>query len=250
MRFIPALIFILSSSLSWAKEDPPDKLYFGVNSNYTLPLIEVKNPLHKPEVESGLLKDLGDAIAGEMKLKPIWILLPKNRVAPSLLSGDIDLICHLHEIWQSQIKKDVWWTQELYQSVNVVVYLGKKSIANLKDLNGERVGTVVNFIYHDLEPEFTTKRITREDGTNNQSNIQKLIHGRLDYIVMSNFEYDYFSRIYPELKESELRMDGVRTKCALSKKSKFTLEQVNHAIDAIKKSGAYSKILKTYTDDR
>lgn len=249
MRFILALIFILSSSLAWAKEDPPDKLYFGVNSNYTLPLIEIKNPLHKPEVESGLLKDLGDAIAGEMKLKPTWILLPKNRVAPSLLSGDIDLICHLHEIWQSKIKKDVWWTQELYQSINVVVYLGKKSIVNLKDLNGERVGTVVNFIYHDLEPEFTTKRITREDGTNNQSNIQKLIHGRLDYIVMSNLEYDYFSRIYPELKESELRMDGVRTKCALSKKSKFNLEQVNHAIDAIKKSGAYSKILKTYTDD-
>lgn len=250
MRFIPSLIFILSSSLSWAKEDPPDKLYFGVNSNYTLPLIEIKNPLHKPEVESGLLKDLGDAIAGEMKLKPTWILLPKNRVAPSLLNGDIDLICHLHEIWQSKIKTDVWWTQELYQSVNVIVYLGKKSVANLKDLNGERVGTVVNFIYHDLEPEFTTKRITREDGTNNQSNIQKLIHGRLDYIVMSNLEYDYFSRIYPELKESDLRMDGVRTKCALSKRSKFTLEQVNHAIDGIKKSGAYNKILKTYTDDR
>lgn len=248
MRFAPALILIFTASLSWAKNDPPDKLYFGVNINYTLPLVEVKNPLHNPEVESGILKELGDAIAGEMKLKPTWILLPKNRVAPSLLNGDIDIICHLHEIWQSKIKNDVWWTQELYTSTNVIVYVGKKSVLKLKDLQGERVGTVVNFIYHDLEAEFTAKRITREDGTNNQSNIQKLIHGRLDYIVMSDLEYDYFSRIYPELKESDLKMDGVKTKCALSKKSKYTLEQVNRAIDAVKKNGTYQKILKTYTE--
>lgn len=250
MSFVHFLILTLCASLSWAKDDPPEKLYFGVNINYTLPLVEVKNPLHNPEVERGILKELGEAIAGEMKLKVTWILLPKNRVAPSLLSGDIDLICHLHEIWQSKIKNDVWWTQELYPSTNVIVYIGKKSVQKMKDLRGERVGTVVNFIYHDLETEFTAKRITREDGTNNQSNIQKLIHGRLDYIVMSDLEFDYFNRIYPELKESDLKMDGLRTKCALSKKSKYTLDQVNHAIDAVKKNGTYQKILKTYTDVR
>lgn len=249
MRLFPALLFILSGSLSWAVEGPQD-LYFGVNINYTLPLIEVKNPLHKPEVESGLLKDLGDAIAAELKLKPTWILLPKNRVAPSLISGDIDIICHLHEIWQSKIKNDVYWSQELYPSTNVIVYVGKKSVQKMKDLSGERVGAVVNFVYQDLEPEFARRRILREDGPNNQSNIQKLIHGRLDYIVMSNIEFDYFSRIYPLLKEAELKMDSVRTKCALSKKSKVTLAQLNRAIDAIKKNGSYQKILRTYTDVR
>lgn len=240
----------LTASLSWAKEDPAEKLYFGINTNYSMPLIEIKNPLHKPEVERGLLKDLGEALATEMKLKTTWILLPKNRVAPSLISGDIDIICHIHEIWQPAIRNDVQWSSELYPSTNVIVSAGKKSIQKMKDLYGERVGTVVNFVYHDLEPAFKSGTITREDGANNQSNIQKLIHGRLDYIVMSDIEYDYFSHIYPILKESELQMDRVRTKCAVSKKSKVSLAQVNHAIENIKKNGTYQKILKNYTDPR
>jgi len=247
MRFTPALILIFSVSFAWAKNDTPATLYLGINVNYTMPLVNIKNPLHKPEVESGLLKDLGEAIASELKIKPIWILLPKNRVAPSLINGDIDLICHLHEIWQSKIKNDVWWTQVLYPSTNVIVSIGNKSVQKMKDLKDARVGTVVNFIYQDLETEFAAKRILREDGSNNQSNIQKLIHGRIEYIVMSNLEFNYFRRIYPQLRDSELKMDRIQTKCALSKKSKFTLEQVNRAITAIKKNGSYQKILKSYT---
>ncbi len=241
---------MLVASLSWGKEDPTDKLYFGININYSMPLVEVQNPLHKPEVEHGLLKDLGEALAAELKLKTTWILLPKNRVAPSLLSGDIDIICHIHEIWLPATHNDVQWTSELFPSVNVIVSTDKKPIQKMKDLHGARVGTIVNFVYHDLEPEFKSGEITREDGTNNQSNIQKLIHGRLNYVVMSEIEYGYFNHIYPILKESDLRMDRVRTKCAVSKKSKLSLSQVNRAIENIKKNGTYQKILKSYTDLR
>lgn len=126
MRFLPALLLILSSSLSWSKDGPPEKIYFGINANYTLPLIDIKNPLYSPEVDSGLLKDLGEAIAAELKLKITWILLPKNRVAPSLTSGDIDVICHIHEIWPNRIRNDVFWSTELYTSENVIIHTGKK----------------------------------------------------------------------------------------------------------------------------
>lgn len=45
-------------------------------------------------------------------------------------------------------------------------------------------------------------------------------------------------------------MDRVRTKCAVSKKSKLPLTQINRAIENIKKNGTYQKILKNYTDAR
>lgn len=248
MRFLPALFLILLSSLSWSKEGPTEKIYFGVNANHTLPLVEIYPPPHSPEVESGLLKDLGEAIASELKLKPTWILLPKNRIAPSIVSGDIDVICHIHKIWQNGIRDDVFWSDDLYTSENVIIHTNPKSIQKIKDLQGERVGTVLNFIYQDLEPAFVSKQIIREDAPTNQSNIQKLIHGRLDYVVMSSIEYDYYSHIYPILRESDLKMDSIRTKCALSKKSKISLSQLNRAIDSIKKNGIYLKILKNYTD--
>ena len=211
--------------------------FVGINSNYTMPLVDIKNPLYNPDIERGILKDLAEAIFSELKIKPIWILLPKNRVAPSLVSGDVSIVCHLNEVWQPKIKNDVYWSQPLYISTNVVVHLGKKPITTVKDLYGEYIGTVTNFIYQKLDDEFTLKKIIREDGPNNESNINKLTHGRLNYIVMSNLEYEFYKDIYPTLEAADLKMDSVETKCALSKKSTITLHQLNKTIDTIKKNG-------------
>jgi len=244
IKFIAA--FLCFNSASKATIIPMDSGFIGVNSNYTMPLVEIKNPAASPELERGILKDLGEAIFAELKIKPVWLLLPKNRVAPSLIAGDVTMICHLNEVWQPKIKDDVYWSQPLYTSTNVIVHLGKKPITKAKDLYGERVGTVINFIYQKLDDEFAAKKIIREDGTSNETNIHKLTHGRVNYIIMSNLEFNYYSRIYPQLEAADLKMDSVETKCALSKRANVTLEQLNRAIDTIKKNGTLAKILKTY----
>lgn len=243
MKRLKLLLFILfsSSQVALCAEAASDSLYVGINSNYTMPLVEIKNPLHNPEVERGILKDLAEAISQELKMKPVWLLLPKNRIAPSLLSGDVAIVCHLNEVWQPKIKNDVLWSQELYTSTNVIVHLGKKNIHKVSDLYGERIGTVMNFIYQHLDDEFAKKKITREDGPNNEANIRKLTHGRISYIVMSNLEFEYYNNIYPNLESSDLKMDSVETKCALSKKSPITLRQLNHAIDVIKKMALFKR---------
>ncbi|WP_413290650.1 substrate-binding periplasmic protein [Bdellovibrio sp. HCB337] len=248
MKLLKLLILILfsSSSVALSTEATNDTIFIGVNVNYTMPLVEIKNPLFNPEIESGILKDLAEAITQELKLKPVWLLLPKNRVAPSLLSGDVAMVCHLNEVWQPKIKKDVYWSQELYTSTNVIVHHGKKPINKASDLYGERVGTVMNFIYQNLDNEFAKKKIIREDGPNNEANIRKLKYGRINYIVMSNLEFDYYKKIYPTLESADLKMDSVETKCALSKKAPITLQQLNRAIDTIKKNGTFQKILKAY----
>jgi polar amino acid transport system substrate-binding protein len=238
--------FLCISSQSEATIAPIDSGFIGVNSNYTMPLVEIKNPSMGPELERGILKDIGEAIFSELKIKPVWLLLPKNRVAPSLIAGDVAIICHLNEVWQPKIKDDVYWSQPLYTSTNVIVHLGKKPITKIKDLRGERIGTVVNFIYQKLDDEFTSKKIIREDGTSNETNIQKLTHGRVNYIIMSNLEFNYYNGIYPQLEASDLKLDSVETKCALSKRANISLAQLNKAIDTIKKNGTLQKILKTY----
>ncbi len=231
-----------------ANDSPENTVFVGINPNHTLPLVEIKKTSGKSEVKSGILKDLGEAILKELKLKPIWVLLPKNRIAPSLLSGYVELICHINEVWHPKIKDSVFWSHELYQSTNLIVTIGKKPIRKIEDLYGKRVGTVTSFIYQDIGNAFEKKRIHREDGPSNHSNVQKLIRGHLDYILMSNLEFNYYKKIYPNLKSTDLKEAKIHVKCALSKKSKVTLTQLNQAIDTIKKNGTYAKIMKFYSD--
>ncbi|ASD63894.1 substrate-binding periplasmic protein [Bdellovibrio bacteriovorus] len=246
MNALMALAFILIPTCSLAKPPEPKAVRYGINSNYAMPLINVERVQNTPKLEGGVLRDLGLAIFKELHLSPTWILLPKSRVASNLTSCNVHLVCHLNEVWQPAIREAVDWSHDLYRSSNLIVYIGGKPIAKAKDLYGKRVGGVLNFIYQSMDDYFKKGLILREDGPNNESNIQKLLNGRIDYLIMSNLEFDYYKNIYPSLESADLGMDEVITKCALSRKAPITLEELNRAIDTIKKNGTLEKILKSY----
>lgn len=245
MKMLTILALSLITLGASAKETAPSETY-GVNSDYALPLLAIKRVQNTQQVESGILRDLGIALYKEMNLTPEYVLLPKKRVAPSLISGNINLICHLHESWQAKIASEVSWSHEVYRSSNVVVFIGNKPIHKIQDLSGQRIGGVPNFVYVDAEPYFASKMMARENGPNNESNIQKLLNGRINYIIMSNLEYEYFKKVYPNLDRADFEMDIFNTKCALSKKSKIKIEDLNKAISTLKKNGTIDRILKSY----
>ncbi|MFM6927027.1 MAG: substrate-binding periplasmic protein [Bdellovibrio sp.] len=246
MKSIWFFLVLLFSFSTFAQEVENSKIVIGINSDYSLPLVGIRRFENNPTLDSGILKDLGEAIADELKIQPSWVLLPKKRVAPTLLAGHISFICHLNEAWQEKIKDDVLWSHDLYRSVNVIVHLKKKTIHSLSELNGERIGVVLNFVYKGLDNLFQKNTLLREDGPNNDSNIQKLLSGRINYIVMSNLEYNYYKKKHAALDFTDFGMDSVMTKCALSPKSNLKLNELNHAIDTIKRNGTLDKILKSY----
>ncbi|XGC79559.1 substrate-binding periplasmic protein [Bdellovibrio bacteriovorus] len=226
-------------------------LKYGVNSNYAMPLVEVRRTQDVVTLEGGILKDLGEAIYKELKLPLKVYLVPKRRVAPSLVSGNVAIVCHLNEVWQLPIKNDVLWSVDLYRSTNLIVYLGNKPVQKIKDLQGERVGTVLNFVYQVMDEYFKKGGVIREDAPNNDANIQKLINGRISYAIMSNLEFAYYKKMYPALESADLGLDTVMTKCALSKKQDIiTIDELNKALSSIKKSGQLDRILKSYSYDK
>ncbi len=240
-------VLILSALLACsapAKGKTP--IVFGVNMDYAMPLVQMKDQNGTNVLIGGILKDLGEALGKELNAEISWYLLPKRRVAPSLSSGKIDILCHLNEVWQPAIKDDVWWSHKLYRSSNIIVYLKEQPLTSLKEIYGEQVGTVLNFIYKGLDPSFESGALKREDGPNNVANIKKLLKGRINYIVMSNLEFAYYHNMYPPLRSADLAMDEVNTKCAVSKKSKLKIEDVNKAIAKITRNGSLNKILNSY----
>jgi polar amino acid transport system substrate-binding protein len=243
---LKALPFFFLSFWVQAKEISSAEIYYGINADFAMPMLEVTSPLRNPKIEKGIFKDLGEALAKELEIKPVWILLPKNRIGPSLLSGNISIICHTHEVWNPQIRDEIQWSHDLYRSTNVIAFMGKKKARTVKDLYGERVGVIRNFIYRSLEDAFSKNLIHRENESNVSINLQKLVHGHVDYIVMSNFEFQYFKKAYPNLSHIDLALDVTDVKCALSKSSKISLNQLNRAIDLIKNNGTLDKILRSY----
>lgn len=238
-------VFVILFS-SWALAKEKQVLRYGVNSNYAMPLLGLTRLPQGQVLQEGILKDLGLALAKELKCEPQFILLPKIRVAENLKAGSVDILCHLNEVWQPAIKNDVYWSDALYESRNLIVHIDSKPIKRISDLYGARVGTVLNFIYQNLDPYFAKKQILREDAPTNESNIQKILKGRIDYLVMSNLEFDFYKRIYPNLDAVDLNMDSVQTKCALSKKSSIRQESFDKAIFNIQTTGVLRKILKVY----
>lgn len=220
----------------------PKEIYLGISSASALPYVESVTQGGKVQVTGGILKNLAEALFKEMDISPVLVVLPKKRVAPDLISGDIGAVCYANESWYPGLEKKLFWSKEITTNTNLIVSTNKKPLKKIEDLHGEQVGTVVNFIHKNLEPYFEKNLIQRENGPDNESNLQKLIHGRIKYILLPSLEYTYHKKKYPQLVGHDLGIDTVDIKCAVSKKADLDLVRLNQVIDKLKKNGTIDKI--------
>lgn len=243
MRLILFSTFVvLACRSSFAKTAT---LYYGIANETNSPFVEVETRNGRTEVKDGILKNLAEAITKEMGVTPSMVLLPQQRVGPDLDAGEISMVCFVHESWfPKELGSKLLWSDELTSNTNYIATMNSKPVSKIEDLYGKQVGTIVNFYYKKLDPFFDKGTITKEPGPSTGSNIEKLIRGRIDYMIISNLEYDYYKKKYPHLRSYDLGLDTVKVKCVLSKKASVTLDQLNKAIANLKKSGRLDKIFK------
>lgn len=222
------------------------EIYFGISNETTLPFIEIENQLTRPSIKSGILKEFAGALFKELNMTPVLVLIPKKRIAPELISGDLDLVCYAHESWFPQNQNQLLWSREITTNNNVIIGLrnNKSKVKKIEDLYGKRIGAVVNFVYSNLTPYFEKNLILRENGPNNESNLQKLIFGRVEYMILSDLEYNYHKKRYPQLVAYDLNLDMVKVKCAVSKKSSINMNRLNQAIEKLQSNGTITKIFR------
>ncbi|WP_413290649.1 substrate-binding periplasmic protein [Bdellovibrio sp. HCB337] len=236
------VLFVVGSS-SLATEKPLKRLttaYFGVANETALPFIEVKNS----EITRGILKDLAEAIFKEMKIKPVLVLLPKKRVAPDLISGNLSIVCYANEAWFPDVADQLLWSDPITTNSNLIVSLSKNRPKKIEDLYGKQIGTLVNYYYSKLDPYFEKNLMVRENASDNEGNLKKLIHGRIDYMVLSNLELHYYQKTYPLLEATNILEEAVKVKCVISKKSGIDMKTLNKAIETLRDNGTLEKIFR------
>lgn len=185
---------------------------------------------------------LGAALARQLGRKVEYLKLPRNRVMAALENGEGDILCSYLPEW---LPGEVDWTRAFIPVSEVVVTSPRvKPPATVEDLRGKRLGMVLGFRYPELEKTLGQDYI-RDDAPSSALSVRKWLAGRFDYMVVARTILDKqiaqgaMPRGYHVLTVYE-----VRTKCAVSRKSKISAADFNSAIDALDKAGELQKILK------
>jgi polar amino acid transport system substrate-binding protein len=185
---------------------------------------------------------LGAALARQMGRPVRYVELPRTRVMQALENGDGDVLCSYLPEW---LPGDVDWTRAFIPISEVVVTRPHVTPPEkLEDLRGKRLGTVLGFRYPELE-KVIGKDYIRDDAPSAALSLRKWLAGRFDYLVTPStafrqqVEAGHIPRGYHVLLVYE-----VQAKCAVSRKGRFTVDEINAAVNALEKSGELAKILR------
>jgi polar amino acid transport system substrate-binding protein len=248
MRFdqrglIVATLFALGGSLPAKAET----IVFAVSSGSAMPMTGFR----KAALHAGLLKDFGDALARELALTPRYLTLPRKRVEAALQAGHADLLCDLRPEWVDS--KDWRWTETVFSNNMIIVSRADtRPLRRLPDLSGERIGTLLGYVYPEVE-EGIGRRFRRDDAASDDINTNKLINGRFRYMMSNSLYYDYQRKVHPAGKRLNADVFKVRafdTYCALPPGGRLDFEAVNHAIAAMRKRGVMQRIHERYRPAR
>lgn len=199
---------------------------------------------------SGLSKDLGDALARALNLRPDYQVLSRNRVESAIEANKVDVVCNANPKWYSNAAK-LGWTREFYPQIERLITLkSEPDITSLEQLAGKRIGTILGYHYAPLEPMWQAKRAVRV----NETRIDLLMRGVQlkisDVAVDSELEFAAWAKTNPHearaLKMHPMVFTSLPTKCAVAPKSEVSVAQLDQAIERLDKNGQIKAILARY----
>ncbi len=229
--------------LAWLMPALADTLVFSVSTGSAMPMTQFRKGI----LVDGLLKDFGDALARELGMTPRYVSLPRKRVESAVQAGRADLLCDMRPEWLDDAR---WrWTDVVFSNNMVVANrTDTPPLRQLSDLNGERLGTLLGYVYPELDRALG-ERFHRDDGTTDDVNTNKLLTGRFRYMVSNSLYVDYQRKVHPGRQRLHATVFTIRpfdTYCALPLAGKLTVDQVNAAIAALRRRGDLQQIHLRY----
>jgi polar amino acid transport system substrate-binding protein len=216
------------------------EIVFIAPSNHAMPWAQFKDG----KLSDGLLKDLGELIAARLARKAKFITLPSNRVRGALSEGAADALCYARPEW---LDGSYNWTQSLIQDgAAVVARIDAPVIRTLANLHNVPLGTVIGYRYPEIENALG-HGFVREDAPSMESNLRKLVAGRMEYAIIEKMVLDYHLRKDQSIK---LRVDLLyitfNAQCAFSLSSKIPFAEVTRVIKSINEDGSANEIFSHY----
>lgn len=212
---------------------------FAVGNDSALPLAGFAGD----QLTSGIMMDLGQAIANRLHRRAEFVALPRKRLDDALASGAVDGACYLRPAWMDA--KLNWGPTLISNDILLVAATGVPRPTTLMDAAGKSIGIVLGYKYPELDA--LGQNYKSEIAPNMASNISKLIAGRMDYAVVDRLSLEYQAKSRPELNRFvTMIITKVNTSCAFSPRSKLSFEEVSRAMRAMVDDRTVDAILARY----
>ncbi|MDW5418595.1 MULTISPECIES: ABC transporter substrate-binding protein [unclassified Iodobacter] len=201
--------------------------------------------VEKGKLNAGLYADLGVALAQKMRRKVSFTILPRKRLALALEKGSADLICNYIPAWMPGAFD---WSVGFIPNTELLI---SAQSANKPDSLAEfahvRIGTVLGYAYLELD-QILGKYFLRDDAPTMHNNLLKLAAGRIQHLVINQFELEYQQRLglfkTPLHPYTVLR--AYKGQCAVSRVGQVSVAEVNRAIALLQSSHELAQIMGKY----
>jgi ABC-type amino acid transport substrate-binding protein len=199
---------------------------------------------------SGLMKDLGDALARTLGMRPEYMVVSRNRVESNILQSKVDIHCNANPKWYSNAAR-LGWTREFFPQIERLISLKTEpDITEIDQLKGKRIGTTLGYHYALLEPMWQAKQATRVNDTRIDLLMRALQVKITDVAIDSELEFAAWAKANPHdaraLKVHPMVFSSVPTMCAVAPNANVSVKELDQAIEKMDKGGQIKAILARY----
>jgi polar amino acid transport system substrate-binding protein len=240
MRTCLIALLLMCSSLA-AQERP---LRFAISDSWAMPMIRIEDGV----ATGGILFDLQQRLAEKVGRQADLLVLPRLRIAQMMTRSQLDVRCYVNPEWLKDSHHQYIWSVPFMLQRDLLVSRINQSPVELEELQGERIGTVLGFVYPKLEPYFVSGQLQREDARTQDQVLAKLSAGRYAYAVSSELALNWVNRQQPDDKRlypvSELAADAVS--CIVRDQPDVPSMALLRAMVQMKQDGEFEQILARY----
>lgn len=213
----------------------------AVDSGTQMPMARIA----RDRVVDGMSLELGQLLARQLGRELQMVALPRKRLLPELLQGRVDGACAYLPEW---LPGPLQWSKPFFlQEYAIVSRADAPAPVSLEALRGQRLGTVLGFVYPELEAALGADFL-RDDAPDAHASLRKLALGRLQHVAVSQRLLGYLQRSaqFSAAVHPPLPVGQMATRCALGPSATVTLQQLNQAIDAIERDGSLAALYRRY----
>lgn len=241
MRLLVMSALVLTNVCAQAAGPP---LRFSVADSWSMPLMQ-QGPSGPT---AGILFDIMQSLSQQIGLTPQYRVYPRLRVQGALERGDVDVRCYAEQSWLPDMSGDYTWSLPLLKQRNVMISNPYDAPAQLSDMLGDHIGTVLGYSYPALDPLFAKRDLIREDTRLQEQVLQKLAAHRYRYAVDTQWSLDWYNRGRADAEKlvPVWTIDEQPVGCVVRNDPDIPAQLIMRTLLRMKMSGEIERIVERY----